>query len=107
MAGNPQLRTTQEGMRTAAQTFEATASGFDQEMARVRSELQALLVTWQGKASSTYGNAFDPWFRSFSKIIADLRGMRQVMTTNATDYVNAEDQSVSAANSLAASLPGV
>jgi WXG100 family type VII secretion target len=107
MAGIPNIQTVQPGMQHAAQVFGDKASEFTQELQRVNSLMASLQSTWRGKASGQFNRAMDDWERSFQLIINKLVNMMEIMGVNTKQFVSAEDNAVSTAQSFGAALPGV
>ncbi|MFD9895272.1 WXG100 family type VII secretion target [Amycolatopsis sp. NPDC059027] len=94
-------------MQHAAQVFGDKASEFTQELQRVNSLMASLQASWRGQASTQFNQAMDNWERSFQVIINKLISMMDVMGVNTKQFVAAEDEAVSAAQSFGTALPGV
>ncbi|RKT86444.1 WXG100 family type VII secretion target [Saccharopolyspora antimicrobica] len=107
MANMPNVQTSQPGMQQAAQIFSDRATEFTQELQRVNTMMASLQGSWTGTASTNFNTAMDNWERSFQTIINKLINMMDVMGVNTKDYVSAEDNAASAAQSFSSALPGV
>ncbi|MGP4014998.1 WXG100 family type VII secretion target [Saccharopolyspora sp. 5N708] len=103
----PVVQTSQPGMQQAGQIFSDRAADFTTESQRINDMMASLRSTWTGNASNNFNQAMDAWSASFQVIIEKLNNMRELMGINAKDYVAAEDDSSTAAQSFATALPGV
>jgi WXG100 family type VII secretion target len=103
----PMVRTTEEGMKHAADQFGEKASSFTSDMQRINSEMATLQASWKGSASMTFGQAMDAWESAFQRVINELIGMMDSMGVNTQEYRSQEESAASGAASFAAALPGV
>jgi WXG100 family type VII secretion target len=102
-----EVRTTEEGMQTAAQEFANSASDFTQKLQNVNGEMATLQASWDGQASANFNAAMDAWEGAFQKVINELLGMLDAMGVNTKEYRAAEDTASEAATSFSSALPGI
>lgn len=103
----PQVRTTEEGMQSAAQEFSDKAQTFTGALQNVNGQMGILQASWTGQASQGFNNAMDSWERSFQNVINELINMLDVMGVTTKGYVAAEDDAANTAQSFGAALPGI
>ncbi|NLU79858.1 WXG100 family type VII secretion target [Micromonospora sp. HNM0581] len=103
----PQVQTTEEGMRRAAQEFSDKATEFTGSLQAVNGQMGVLQASWTGQASANFNQAMDSWEAAFGKVINELVTMLDVMGVTTTGYRDAEDTAASTASSFGSALPGV
>jgi ESAT-6 family protein len=101
------VQTAQAGMQQAAQVFGQTATDFSNELQQINTMMASLQASWTGTASRSFNTAMDSWEASFKAIIDKLVDMMEIMGVNTKEYVSAEEEADSAAQSFASALPGV
>ncbi|WP_018909561.1 WXG100 family type VII secretion target [Salinispora arenicola] len=103
----PNVSTTEEGMRRAAQEFSDKATEFTGSLQAVNGQMAVLQGSWTGQASAGFNQAMDSWEAAFQRVINELINMLEVMGVTTTGYIQAEDTATSAASAFATALPGV
>ncbi|WP_306215252.1 WXG100 family type VII secretion target [Actinoplanes sp. RD1] len=102
----PNVQTTEEGMRTAAQEFSNKAQDFTGQLQAVNTQMGTLQASWTGQASAGFNQAMDSWEASFKKVIDELINMLEVMGVTTKGYTQAEDDAANTAQNFATALPG-
>ena len=104
--GQPTIRTTDEGMRSAIQMFGDKYGEFTTLGQGVDQEIVSLMAVFRGPQATKFQEAMNQWQQGFNKITNQLQGLVESMGGNAREYTQTEDSGVQTGQQFMSSLPG-
>jgi WXG100 family type VII secretion target len=98
-------------MQQAQNLFHATGDQAGKYRQAVDSELQQLMMTWNGAAAGKFGEGMQGWYQSCNAIITKLAEIEQLMGTTINQIMQTGEDTAAAATTFAGQvsvgLPGL